>query len=84
MTARHAAQPDPQPGDRLVRLGAVVFGLGVLGVLAVLVPFLLGRADAPLWTTLAASLLPVGLGLSLLGLLRGARARRRAQRRGEA
>jgi len=81
--ARHAAQPDPQPGDRLVRLGAVVFGLGVLGVLAVLVPFLLGREDAPLWTTLAASLLPVGLGLSLLGLLRGARARRRAQRRGQ-
>lgn len=83
MKARHAAQPDPQPGDRLVRLGAVVFGLGVLGVLAVLVPFLLGREDAPLWTTLAASLLPVGLGLSLLGLLRGARARRRAQRRGQ-
>jgi len=67
-----------------VRLGAVVFGLGVLGVLAVLVPFLLGREDAPLWTTLAASLLPVGLGLSLLGLLRGARARRRAERRGQA
>lgn len=84
MTARHAAQPDPLPGDRLVRLGAVVFGLGVLGVLAVLVPFLLGREDAPLWTTLAASLLPVGLGLSLLGLLRGARARRRAERRGQA
>ena len=81
MTARHGARPDPQPGDRLVRIGAVVFGLGVLGVLAVLVPFLLGREDAPLWTTLAASLLPVGHGLSLLGLLRGARARRRDRRR---
>jgi VIT1/CCC1 family predicted Fe2+/Mn2+ transporter len=75
MTARHAA--DDVPGDRLVRLGAVVFGIGVFGVLAVVVPFLLGREDAPLWTTLLASLLPVGLGLALLGLLRGARARRR-------
>lgn len=75
MTARHAA--DSAPGDRLVRLGALVFGLGVLGVIAVVVPFLLGRDDAPLWTTLVASLLPVGLGLALLGLLRGARARRR-------
>jgi hypothetical protein len=68
---RHAA-PD-QPGGGLVRAGAVLFGLGVLGVLTVLVPFLLGRDDAPLWTTLLASLLPVGLGLALLGLLRGAR-----------
>ena len=75
-SARHAAPELPQPGERLVRAGAVVFGLGVLGVLAVLVPFLLGRDDAPLWTTLVASLLPVGLGISLVGLLRGARSRR--------
>ena len=77
MTGRHAKDEAPAQGDRLVRAGAVLFGVGVLGVLAVLVPFLLGRDDAPLWTTLVASLLPVGLGLSLLGLLRGARARRR-------
>lgn len=80
MSARHAGAGRPQPGDRLVRAGALLFGVGVLGVLAVLVPFLLGRADAPLWSTLLASLLPVGLGLALLGLLRGARARRRAAR----
>lgn len=77
MQGRHAAAEPPAPGDRLVRVGAIVFGLGVLGVLAVLVPFLLGAEDAPLWTTLAASLLPVGFGLALLGLLRGARYRRR-------
>lgn len=75
MTARHAADGHV-PGERLVRLGALLFGVGVLGVLAVVVPFLLGRDDAPLWTTLVASLLPVGLGLALLGLLRGARSRR--------
>ena len=59
-----------------MRLGALLFGLGVLGILAVLVPFLLGRPDAPLWATLLASLMPAGLALSLLGLLRGARSRR--------
>ena len=76
MNDRPHAAPD-LPGAGLVRAGAVLFGLGVLGILTVVVPFLLGREDAPLWTTLLASLLPVGLGLALLGLLRGARARRR-------
>lgn len=80
MTARHAATESRQPGDRLVRLGAVVFGLGVVGVLVVMASFLLGSQNASLWSTLLASLLPLGLGLSLLGLLRGARARRRAAR----
>lgn len=75
MTARHAASAGA--GDRLVRVGALLFGLGVVGVLLVVVPFLLGNDDAPLWTTLLASLLPVGLGVALLGLLRGARNRRR-------
>lgn len=71
----HAA-PDP-PGTGLVRAGAVLFGIGVLGILAVVGPFLLGRDDAPLWSTLLASLLPVGFGVALLGLLRSARAGRR-------
>jgi hypothetical protein len=78
MTARHAAPRGGAPGDGLVRAGAVLFALGVIGILAVVVPFLQGRADAPLWSTLLASSMPVGLGLALLGLLRGARSRRRA------
>ena len=74
--------PDaPLPGERAVRVGAVLFALGVVGVLCVLVPFFLGRNDAPLWTTLLASLLPVGLGIALTGILRAARANRRAARR---
>lgn len=76
MTARHAAPDGAGPGERLVRAGALLFAAGLVGVLLVVVPFLLGRDDAPLWTTLLASLLPVGLGLALLGLLRGARRRR--------
>lgn len=76
MTGRHAAADASGPGERLVRLGAVVFGIGLVGVLLVVGLFLLGGDDAPLWTTLVASLLPVGLGIALVGLLRGARRRR--------
>ncbi len=73
--ARHAAPPTRAPGDVLVRTGAVIFGVGVVGVLLILVPFLLGSRDsAPLALDLLALLLPVGFGLALLGLLRGARA----------
>lgn len=75
MSGRHAAPEPPRPGERLVRVGAVVFGVGVLGVLLAVVPFFFGRTDAPSWTALIASLMPIGLGLALLGLLRGARRR---------
>ena len=61
-------------GDLLVRVGAGVFAVGVLGVLLVVVPFFLGHSDAPLTVSLLALLLPVGLGLALTGLLVGARA----------
>ena len=74
---RHAAPDDPRPGERLVRIGAVVFAVGVVGVLLAVVPFFFGRQNAPSWVALTASLLPVGLGLALVGLLVGARARRR-------
>lgn len=60
-------------GDLLVRAGAVVFALGAVALLGVLVPFFLGAHDLPTWLDLGALLLPVGLGLALLGLLRGAR-----------
>jgi len=74
---RHAAPDDPRPGDGLVRVGAAVFALGLVGVLLAVVPFFFGRQDAPSWTALTASLLPVGLGLALVGLLLSARSRRR-------
>jgi VIT1/CCC1 family predicted Fe2+/Mn2+ transporter len=73
---RHEAPDDPRPGEGLVRAGAVVFAIGVVGVLLAVVPFFFGRSDAPSWTALTASLLPVGLGIALVGLLLGARSRR--------
>ena len=74
---RHAAPDEPRPGEGLVRIGAVVFAVGVVGVLLAVVPFFFGRQDASSWTALTASLLPVGLGIALVGLLVGARSRRR-------
>ena len=71
---RHAASDSPRPGDLLVRAGALVFAAGVVGVLLIVVPFLTGdRASAPFVLDALALLLPAGLGLALLGLLRGAR-----------
>jgi len=77
----HAAPEQPHPGDGLVRIGAVVFAAGLFDALLVIVPFFLGRADAPLPLALGTVLMPVGLGLALTGLLRAARARRPRARR---
>jgi hypothetical protein len=71
---RHAAPAQRRPGDLLVRLGVAVFVVGAVGALLVVVPFLIGgRREAPLALDLLALLLPLGLGLALLGLLRSAR-----------
>ena len=73
----HAAPEAPQPGERLVRIGAVVFGLGLLDLLVIVVPFFFGRTNAPLALALGTLLLPIGLGIALWGLLRSARRARR-------
>ena len=57
-----------------MRAGAVLFAIGAAAVLAILVPFFfLDVHDLPTALSLVALLLPVGLGLALLGLLVGAR-----------
>ena len=72
---RHAAPDAPRPGEGLVRAGAAVFVIGVLAVVATLVPYLLDARPPRLAVLAGALLLPLGLGIALLGLLRGARAR---------
>lgn len=82
MSPRHAAPASRGTGERLVAVGAVLFLLGVVAVVVAVVPVLLGADEGPdLAATASGVLLPLGLGLALLGLLRGARARRRAARR---
>ncbi len=83
MTPRHAAPEQRGTGSRLVAVGAALFVVGVVSVVVAVVPVLVDpQRDAPDLPTLAAGvLLPLGFALALLGLLRGARARRRAERR---
>lgn len=65
-----------------MRLGALVFLLGVVAVLASVVPSVLtGEPGRLPLVVLAGSLLPLGLGIALLGLLRAARTARRGVRR---
>ncbi len=73
----HVAPEQPQPGERMVRVGAAVFAVGLLAALIVVVPFFFGRTDASLGLTLATLLMPVGLGVALSGLLLAARRGRR-------
>lgn len=82
MSARHDAGSASRPGDGLVRLGAVVFGVGVVAVVLAVVPFLVSRTeDAGPLAVVAGSLLPLGFAIALVGLLRGARTARRQARR---
>ena len=60
-----------------MRVGAVLFVVGVVGVLGMVVPFFLGRDEAPAVWSVLASVAPLGLATALLGLLRAARAGRR-------
>ncbi len=53
--------------------GVGLFGVGLLAVVVIVIAFLLGSDNAPLPLTLLCLLMPVGLALGLLGLLRRAR-----------
>jgi len=79
--ARHAAADPARPGDLLVRVGAAVFLVGVVAVVAAVVPSVVtGHPGRLPLLVLALTLLPLGLGVALLGLLRSARTGRRAGR----
>lgn len=74
--ARHASS-SRGPGDALVRVGAVLFALGGVGVLLTVLPYFFGGGDPAMASLVLATLMPAGLALALLGLLRSARASRR-------
>ena len=57
----------------LIRVGVVVFALGLVAVAAIFAMFAAGAHDLPLWLNLAAMLAPIGFGLALIGLFRQAR-----------
>lgn len=69
------------PGDGLVRIGGIVFLVGVVAILVAVLPFFFGEENRPVALNVAAGVLPpLGLGLALAGLVRNARATARANR----
>ncbi len=60
-----------------MRVGGVLFAVGVLAIVATVVPLLVGSSRLPTAAYLVAMLAPLGMGLALVGLLRAARSRRR-------
>jgi hypothetical protein len=69
---------DSKPTDQLVRIGAVIFGVGLIAVLAAVLPLFFGVHNLPTALNLAAGLLPpLGLGIALWALLLQARQSRR-------
>ena len=72
---------DLGPGDGLVRAGVILFGIGLLAILVVVLPFFFGEENRPLVLNVAAGALPpLGLGLALAGLVHGSRSTARANR----
>ena len=65
---------DTRAGDGLIRIGAGVFGVGLVAVLVAVLPFFFGVENRPLPLNLAAGVLPpLGLLLALVGLVRESR-----------
>ena len=71
-------QQAARPGDRLVRAGGVLFAVGLVCTVLTFGPFFFGADDRPLVLNLGALLAPLGFGLALVGLVRGARSSQRA------
>lgn len=82
MTGRHASPTTRLPGELVVRVGAALFAVGLVALVITVVPSVLADRQAPLPLVVAtAALLPLGLAVALVGLLRSARTARRAARR---
>jgi hypothetical protein len=64
----------------LLRIGAALFGTGLVFAVLTFVPFLLGRSSAPTGFAVLTMLCPLGFGIALTALVRDARQSRRAER----
>ena len=67
----------PQPGDALVRVGAILFLIGAVATIATVAPLFLGLTPFPTPAYFVSLVMPLGFGTALVGLLRSARAQRR-------
>lgn len=61
-----------------MRVGMVLFAVGLLAIAANLVLFASGSRNLPVWLNVVCMLAPLGLGVGLVGVVREARAASRA------
>lgn len=66
----------PAPGDRLMRVGAIVTGVGIVCTVIAILPLVIPSLDLPSTWWFLSMLIGVGLALVIVGLLRSSRARR--------
>ncbi len=69
-----------EPGDRLVRTGAIVFFVGTVATLVTVAPFLLGKSPFPTYMFGLSMLMGVGFLIAGAGVLRSVAAQRRRAR----
>ncbi|MEU0986327.1 MULTISPECIES: hypothetical protein [unclassified Streptomyces] len=68
------------PGDRLVRIGAIVFIVGAVATLVTFAPLFLGTEPFPPVAYAVCMLMGVGFMIAAAGVLRSIAAQRRAAR----
>ena len=66
------------PTSRAIRVGLVLFILGLVFIAVDVLPFFAGDADTPLWLNLACLLAPLGLVIAVWAAVRTGRAEQRA------
>jgi hypothetical protein len=67
-------------GDRLVRIGGIVFVLGAVATLVTVAPLFLGTTPFPVYMFCLSMLMGVGFAIAAAGVLKGVAAGRRAAR----
>ncbi|MEU6079318.1 hypothetical protein [Streptomyces sp. NPDC047108] len=72
--------PAAGPGDRLVRIGAIVFVVGALATLATVAPLFLGAEPLPPAAYFVSMLMGAGFAVAAAGVLRSVAAQRRQAR----
>ncbi len=73
----HSGTSDEAPGDRLVRIGVIVFAVGAVATLATVAPLFLGADPLPSVAYFVCMLMGVGFALAAAGMLRSIAAQRR-------
>ncbi len=70
--------PSRRDRPRSVPIGFGLFGVGLLCLLATVLPYLAGAENRPLWLNLGCLLAPIGLAVAIAGAVRAGRADQRA------